>query len=89
MSLYTLAMPVRRTCAICARKEAAASMHLTEVYRDGQSTRACDACRDQHSWYCQNRRCRKEQVGTPYLVGGLSYCGDCAAVGAVMLSPAS
>ena len=68
----------RRTCSICGRKEAAASMHLTTVYEDGQPTRACDQCRDQRSWFCQNRGCRREQIGRQHRVNNLAYCGPCA-----------
>lgn len=77
--MYSLSTPLRRTCALCGRKEAAASMHLATVFEDGQPARACDQCRDQHAWFCQNRGCRKEQVGQQYLVNGLSYCAPCAA----------
>ena len=79
MSMYSLAMPTRRSCAICGRREAAASLHLTTVHQDGEPTRACDVCRDQRSWFCQNRGCRKEQVGRQYTVNALAYCARCAA----------
>jgi hypothetical protein len=76
--MHTLPMPVRRACAICGRKEAAASLHLTTVFEEGQPTRACDQCRDQLSWFCQSRNCRKEQVGSQHVIGGLALCGPCA-----------
>jgi hypothetical protein len=71
-------IPVRRSCSICGRKEAAASLHLATVLEDGQPVRACDQCRDQLSWFCQNRGCRKEQVGSQHVVNGLALCGPCA-----------
>ncbi len=90
MSMYSLAMPARRTCALCGKKEAAASLHLTVVYQDGEPTRSCDGCRDQHSWFCQHRGCRKEQVGKPHLVNGLAFCRSCAVdVGALTPAAAS
>ena len=76
--MYPPSTPSRRSCAICGRKEAAASMHLATVFEDGQPTRACDHCRDQQAWVCQNRRCRREQVGQQYLVNGLAFCAPCA-----------
>jgi len=76
--MQTLPIPVRRACAICGRKEAAASLHLVTVFEDGQPARACDQCRDQLSWFCQNRGCRKEQVGSRHIVNGLALCGLCA-----------
>ena len=76
--MHTLSIPVRRACSLCGRKEAAASLHLATVYEDGQPARACDQCRDQQSWFCQNRGCRKEQVGQQYLVHGLAFCSPCA-----------
>lgn len=86
--MYVLSTPSRRACALCGRKEAAASMHLATVLENGRSARACDQCRDQHSWFCQNRTCRKEQVGEQHMVNGLAYCEPCAvSVGA--LAPAS
>ena len=78
MSMHTLSVPVRRSCALCGRKEAAASLHLATVFDDGQATRACDQCREQQSWFCQNRACRKEQVGHQHIVNGLAYCAPCA-----------
>lgn len=71
-------IPVRRSCSICGRKEAAASLHLATVLEDGQPVRACDQCRDQLSWFCQNRGCRKEQVGSQHVVNGLALCGPYA-----------
>ena len=76
--MYPPSTPLRRTCAICGRKEAAASMHLATVFEDGQPARACDQCRDQQAWFCQNRSCRREQVGQQYLVNGLAFCAPCA-----------
>jgi len=86
--MNVLSTPTRRACALCGRREAAASMHLATVFADGQPARACDQCRDQRSWFCQNRGCRKEQVGEQYMVDGLAFCRPCAgSVGA--LAPAS
>jgi hypothetical protein len=76
--MYPPSTPLRRSCAMCGRKEAAASMHLATVFEDGQPTRACDHCRDQQAWVCQNRKCRREQVGQQYLVNGLAFCAPCA-----------
>lgn len=76
--MSSLLTPTRRSCALCGRKEAAASMHLATVFDDGVQTRACDQCRDQHAWYCKNRGCRREQVGKQYLINGLAYCMLCA-----------
>jgi hypothetical protein len=82
--MYVLSTPNRRSCALCGRKEAAASMHLTTVFADGRAERACDQCRDQRSWFCQNRTCRKEQVGAQHIVDGLAFCRPCAqSVGAL------
>ena len=75
-----LVATARRTCTICGRKEAAASLHLTAVYEDGRMTRACDQCRDQLSWYCQSRQCRKEQIGHQYFVEGFAMCASCVAL---------
>ena len=74
--MYPPSTPLRRTCAICGRKEAAASMHLATVFEDGQPARACDQCRDQQAWFCQNRSCRREQVGQQYLVNGPAFSGS-------------
>lgn len=76
--MNSLLTPTRRSCSLCGRKEAAADMHLATVFEDGQPSRACDQCRDQQAWFCQNRNCRKEQVGQQHFVNGLAYCAPCA-----------
>ena len=78
--MYTLSTstPLRRTCGLCGRKEAAASLHLATVFENGRALRVCDACRDQHAWFCQNRGCRREQVGPRHSVEGLAFCGPCS-----------